>query len=170
MDVEKLRYQNKGSWPMGYGAKDPSMILEVDIFLGAYTFDDEDTTNVLELSPETDILALSLVDITEDVHIDFADPYMEHNRFAGEFSVVISRNALSEAKYAALRMTGISFIRIIFSDKTYDEIFVGDSDMRTALVLDKSRDFNSDQRFEETDIFGEKVIEITNRPLPEGRD
>ena len=27
---------------MGYGAKDPSMILEVDIFLGAYTFDDED--------------------------------------------------------------------------------------------------------------------------------
>ena len=96
MDVEKLRYQNKGSWPMGYGAKDPSMILEVDIFLGSYTFDDEDTTNVLELSPETDILALSLVDITEDVHIDFADPYMEHNRFAGEFSVVISRNAISE--------------------------------------------------------------------------
>ncbi len=167
MDVEKLRYQNKGSWPMGYGAHDPSMILEVDIFLGSYTFDDEDTKNVLELSPQSDIVALSLVDITEDVHIDFTDPYMEHNRFAGEFSVVLYKRAISDAKYAALRMTGISFIRIIFSDKTYDEVFVGDSDMRTALVLDKSRDFNSDQRFEETDVYGEKVIEITNRPLSE---
>ena len=155
---------------MGYGAKDPSMILEVDIFLGSYTFDDEDTKNILELSPQSDILALSLVEITEDVHVDFADPYMEHNRFAEEFSVVISKDALSEAKYAALRMTGISFIRIIFSDMTYDEIFVGDSDMRTALVLDKSREFNSDQRFEETDIGGETVIEITNRPLPEEKD